>query len=86
MNHFGDGFLKRRQEFVEQSKQKIEIISKGAPYYNQLAMNSWNFGWHIIEVSERDYERLIYHMCNMLFFRHNIIRELGELQFDNLDA
>ena len=42
---FRDWRFKIREEFKEQSKQRIETISKAAPYYNQLSMNSWNFGW-----------------------------------------
>jgi hypothetical protein len=83
---FRNWLFKRREEFVEQSRQKIDVISKAAPYYNQLAMSSWNFGRNVIEVSGRDYERLMYYMCNMLYFRHEIVRKFGDLQFDNLDA
>ncbi|MGB8035406.1 MAG: hypothetical protein WCF03_16460 [Nitrososphaeraceae archaeon] len=80
-------FFKRREEYKEQSKQKIDVISKATPYYNQLSMNSWNFGWILNEgLKKPDYKRLMYHMCNILYIRHEIVNKFGDLQFDNLDA
>jgi hypothetical protein len=83
---FRDWRFKRREEYIEQSKQKIDIISKAVPYYNQLAMNCWNFGWNLRENENPDYKYLMYFMCNMLHFRHEIISKFGDLQFDNLQA
>jgi hypothetical protein len=83
---FRNWLFKRREEFIEQSKQKIDTISKATPYYNQLAMNSWNFSEALAESKNPDYERLMYNMCNMLYFRHQIIQKFGDLQFDNLQA
>jgi len=28
----------------------------------------------------------MYHMCNMLYFREEIIKKFGDIQFDSLDA
>lgn len=81
-----DWFFKRREEYAEQSKNKIEIISKNIPYYIQLSMNAWNLGWHVIETQAPDYERLMYHMSNVLYFRHEITRKVGDIQLDNLEA
>ena len=56
------------------------------PYYIQLSRNAWNLGWNVIEMPEPDHKRLLYYMCNMLYFRHEITKNLGDLQCDNLDA
>ncbi len=55
-----DWFFKRREEYVEQSKNKVEIISKNIPYHIQLSMKAWNLGWDVIKMQGPDYERLMY--------------------------
>lgn len=80
-------FFKRREEYKEQSKQKIDVISKATPYYNQLSMNSWNFGWGLHKyLKPPDHKLLMYYMCSILYCRHEIVKKFGDLQFDNLDA
>ena len=66
----------------------LQIVSKAAPYYNLLAMNAWNFGWNITseKVEKRNNERIMYYFCNMLYFREEITKKFGDLQFDNLEA
>ncbi len=49
-------------------------------------MKAWNLGWVVIKMPGPDYERLMYYMCNMLYFQHEITRKFGDLQLDNLDA
>jgi hypothetical protein len=80
--------FKSREEFVERTKLKVEIISKAAPFYNQLAMNAWNFAWNVVceKAEKRDNKRIMWYMCNMLYFREEIIKKFGDLQFDNLEA
>lgn len=56
-----------------------EILSKSAPYYNQLSMNAWNFAWSVVceNPEKQDKERIRFHMCNMLYFREEIIKKFG---------
>lgn len=69
-------FREKAERYFEQSKQKIDIISKAASYHNHLAMNSWNFSEALAESKNPDYERLMYNMCNMytLEINHSKIR------------
>jgi hypothetical protein len=80
--------FKTREEIVERTKLKVEIISKAAPYYNRLSMNAWNFAWDVIceKAEKRDNKRIMYYMCNMLYLRQEITKKFGDLQFDSLDA
>jgi hypothetical protein len=80
--------FKKDKEFVERTKLKVEIISKAAPYYNQLSMYAWGFAWNVTceKVEQRNHERIMYYMCKMLYFREEIIKKFGDLQFDSLDA
>jgi hypothetical protein len=65
--------------------ETLKIISNAAPYYNQLAMNSWNFSW-VLTQKERDYKLLMYYICNVLQIRNQIVQRFGDLQLDNLEA
>jgi hypothetical protein len=85
---FREWRFKKKDEFVERTKLKVEILSKSAPYYNQLSMNAWNFAWSVVceNPEKQDKERIMFHMCNMLYFREEIIKKFGDIQFDSLDA
>ena len=78
---FGNWLMKKREELMEM----LKIISNAAPYYNQLAMNSWNFSWNLTH-GESDYRLLMYYMCNILQTRKQVVERFGDLQFDNLEA
>ena len=83
---FREWRFKKKDEFVERTKLKVEILSKSAPYYNQLSMNAWNFAWSVVceNPEKQDKERIMFHMCNMLYFREEIIKKFGGIQFDRL--
>jgi hypothetical protein len=78
----GSWIIRKRQEAMEM----LNIISNAAPYYNQLARNSWNFSRDLTHnEGQRDYKLLLYYMCNILQMRNQISQKL-ELQLDNLEA
>jgi hypothetical protein len=77
----GNWLMKKREELLEM----LKIISRAAPYYNQLAMNVWNFSWGLTH-NESDDGLLMYYMCNILQIRRQIVLTFGDLQFDNLVA
>jgi len=75
--------IRKRQEAME----ILNIISKAAPYYNQIARNAWNFSLDLTHnEGQRDYKLLLYYVCNILQTRNQISQKLGDLQFDNLEA
>ena len=75
-----------RQERSDVSTVRMNTLAKAMPYYNQLAMSSWNFGWSVIEQPSEDYKISMYYFCNMLYFRELITRKFGDVQLDNLNA
>lgn len=77
----GNWLMNKREELLEM----LKIISRAAPYYNQLAMNAWNFSWGLTH-NESDDGLLMYYMCNILQIRRQIVLTFGDLQFDNLVA
>jgi len=84
---FRDWLLRRREEYVELAKHKIETISKNIPYYIHLARNSWNLGWYgSTESKEQNPKRLLYYLANILYYKQKISEMIGDLQLDNLDA
>ena len=83
---FTNRSLKMRQERSDVSTVRMNTLAKAMPYYNQLAMSSWNFGWSVIEQPSEDYKISMYYFCNMLYFRELITRKFGDVQLDNLNA
>lgn len=83
---FGDWLLKGREESNAISTVRIQTLAKAMPYYNQLAMNSWNFGWSVIEQSSEDHRLSMYYICNMLYFREQITKRFGDIQLSSLKA
>jgi len=78
---FVNWMIRRRQDHME----ILKIISAAAPYYNQIAMNAWNFSWYLTH-GDSNYRLLMYYMCNILQIKTEVIRRFGDLQFDNLEA
>jgi hypothetical protein len=70
---FGNWLMKKREELMEM----LKIISNAAPYYNQLAMNAWNFSWNLTH-GESDYKLLMYYLCNILKIRTQIVHKPHE--------
>lgn len=84
---FRDWLFKRRNEFVEQPKQKIEIISKVTAYYNQIAFNRVQFSRELgKDVKECDTALCMYYLCNILELKQKIRFLFGDIQLDNLEA
>jgi hypothetical protein len=85
VGHFLNWRIKKREEEIDLFKEKIDIVSKAAPYYNQLAFSSWNFSFELTK-EKPDYKLAMFNFCNVLQFRVKIRQLFGDLQFDNLEA
>lgn len=84
---FRDWLFKRREEYVELTKQKIDIISKATAYYNQIAFNCVQFSRELGKgIKERDVMLCMYHLCIILELKQKIRFLFGDIQLDNLEA
>ena len=86
-----NGLSKKRQNEIEIKKHRMDILSQHVSLYNRLALyTNWNISWKIREAKEDetkiDYPLIMYYVCDFLQLRKQLIRSLGTLQFDNLDA
>jgi hypothetical protein len=82
-----DLLMTRRQENNAISTVRIQMIANAMPFYNQLAMNCWNFGWFLTEHQEKtDYHTVMYYLCNMLYLKDQITKKFGDVQLDSLKA
>lgn len=82
-----NGIIQRRQEYIETSKFKIQIIKLMAPYYIRIASYSLAlFGELRNRQQYDDSMRCLYLFCNILFIRKEIFLKFGDIQLDNLDG
>lgn len=85
---FANWLIKRRQQRVDMSKIKIQTITKVVPLYNQIALyNSWNLSYELgKDNQDRDAVLMLYYICNIMNIRKQIIKKIGDIQLDNIDA
>jgi hypothetical protein len=86
-----DWFAKRREEYLEIAKYKIETISKVRPKYVQLSTNfnalyDQLHNYDTKEFYTLDYYMCLYYICNILSIREAIRTEVGALQLGSLLA
>jgi hypothetical protein len=85
---FANWLIKRRQQRVDMSKIKIQTITKVVPLYNQIALyNSSNLSYELgKDNQDRDAVLMLYYICNIMNIRKQIIKKIGDIQLDNIDA
>jgi hypothetical protein len=86
---FANWLIKRRQNYLEIAKHRMEILQKYVPLYNKLALYTmWNIAWKLGHPKNGliQYEQVLYHVCNFLQCRKELKRTLGTLLFDNIEA
>ena len=85
---FVNWLIKKRQHKVDMSKLKIQTMTKVAPLYNRLALhNSWNLSDELRKPrQDRDPVRMMYYLCNIMNIHRQIVRKIGDILLENLDA
>ena len=88
---FGNWVIKRREEYIDMSKYKIDSISRSKDYFIQLARyygylsSVLNLG-HKAGTKKIDSESCLYYIANILSIHKTIFDRIGDLQLDDLEA
>ncbi len=78
---------RRREEFVDMSKKKMDVIEKSAPLLTQLGTYSYAISSQLqLQPSQRDPDVCLYHFCNFLYIHNSIFTKFGGLQLGSLAA
>ncbi|HKG87423.1 MAG TPA: hypothetical protein VKA95_03790, partial [Nitrososphaeraceae archaeon] len=83
--------IRRRQEYIEASRYKMDSITKLKAYYIQLA-NYYSTISSILRYTleygrwTTDYTLLLYYICCVRFIYKRIFSQVGDLQLDDLEV
>src|ERR1041385_9143774 len=86
---FANRLSKKREQYLDIAKYKIDTISKAKPYLIQQARYCDLLFSHLSTNKDRsdiDAKLCLYYISNFLFHRSEIHRQFGEVQFDHLEA
>jgi hypothetical protein len=84
---FANSIIKRREQYLDIAKYKIDAISKSKQYVIQLARCYNTLSGYLLQARTGSSSTLImYYMCKILALQSRIFEEVGEMQFDALEA
>ena len=84
---FRNWMMRKREEYMDISKIKIEYISKSLPYYSQSAYYFNGLSSYIKSKRRNDYSQIcMYYVSNGLRLRHEYFKKFGVIQLDNIEA
>ena len=77
--------LKKREQYAEMSRHKMDVIAKLMPTYMQLGSYYDEFS-KLLGNRDADVERAFYCASKIFFFEKDIFEKYGTLQLDSLEA
>jgi len=82
-----DTLARRRQEYLDISKIKIDYISKSLPYYGQLSFYNYMLSKLLRTKRYATYFNLIlYYICSLLYLENKYFKTFGAIQLGSSDA
>jgi hypothetical protein len=78
-------FTRKREEYIDLSKHRMDVISKSSPYLFQIATYAYRLHQEL-EKSNMDAVQCLYHLCCFFYARNRIFISVGGIQLDDLSA
>lgn len=84
ISYFVNILAKKRENYYEISKHKMNAISQSLPIYGKLGSYYSEFSTHLSNL--RDVERALFCACKILFYEDMIFEKFGTVQLDDIEA
>jgi hypothetical protein len=84
---FTNRLAKRREEYLDMAKYKMDSIFKSKHYFIQMA-RFYEFLYYQLngERANFDFMQILYFICNILYLREEVRRSFGAIQLGDLGA
>jgi hypothetical protein len=82
---FRNWVTKRREEYIDMSKIRLDSLSKSIPYYSRMRTYQMLL-WTELEKDSIDSALSLYYICNIVNLTDEYMETVGGWQLDNLQA